>query len=140
MDETSEKAATLDVKAALERDLGATPTRQRRNHDDVDSVTENNPQLEAVAQGASVRREQTQEDRSEHYDRRNRNDRRGRNRNRNRGRDRDDNDNTNSSDEISPEELLPIAGILEVKENHAFVRTSGYLPGPNDVYVGAAFW
>nr|WP_279106004.1 transcription termination factor Rho [Mobiluncus curtisii] len=135
VDEAPEKAATLDVKAALERDLGATPTRQRRNHDDVDSVTENNPQLEAVAQGASVRREQTQEERSEHYDRRNRNDRRGRNRNRNRGRDRDDNDNTNSSDEISPEELLPIAGILEVKENHAFVRTSGYLPGPNDVYV-----
>ena len=31
--------------------------------------------------------------------------------------------------------LAPIAGILDVKDNHAFVRTSGYLPGPNDVYV-----
>lgn len=134
-EENSEStAAPLDVKAALEHDLGAKPSRRQRNHDDAESATENNPQLEAVAQGASVRREQTQDDRGERYDRRNRNDRRGRNRNRNRGRDRDDSDN-NGSEEISPEELLPIAGILEVKENHAFVRTSGYLPGPNDVYV-----
>ena len=35
----------------------------------------------------------------------------------------------------SEESLAPIAGILDVQENHAFVRTSGYLPGPNDVYV-----
>ena len=35
----------------------------------------------------------------------------------------------------SDENLAPIAGILDVQENHAFVRTSGYLPGPNDVYV-----
>ncbi|MEO9152172.1 MAG: transcription termination factor Rho, partial [Lapillicoccus sp.] len=31
--------------------------------------------------------------------------------------------------------LVPVAGILDVLENYAFVRTSGYLPGPNDVYV-----
>ncbi|MDO5747193.1 MAG: transcription termination factor Rho [Actinomycetaceae bacterium] len=31
--------------------------------------------------------------------------------------------------------LLPIAGILDIQPNHAFVRTSGYLPGPNDIYV-----
>lgn len=33
------------------------------------------------------------------------------------------------------EPMIPIAGVLDVKDNHAFVRTSGYLPGPNDVYV-----
>lgn len=37
--------------------------------------------------------------------------------------------------QTSEENLAPIAGILDVQENHAFVRTSGYLPGPNDVYV-----
>ena len=37
--------------------------------------------------------------------------------------------------QASEENLAPIAGILDVQENHAFVRTSGYLPGPNDVYV-----
>ena len=31
--------------------------------------------------------------------------------------------------------LIPIAGILDVLENYAFVRTTGYLSGPNDVYV-----
>ncbi|MDR2113892.1 MAG: transcription termination factor Rho [Bifidobacteriaceae bacterium] len=31
--------------------------------------------------------------------------------------------------------LVPVAGILDVMDNYAFVRTSGYLPGPNDVYV-----
>ncbi|HEX5985087.1 MAG TPA: transcription termination factor Rho [Nocardioides sp.] len=31
--------------------------------------------------------------------------------------------------------LLPVAGILDVLDNYAFVRTSGYLPGPDDVYV-----
>ena len=43
-------------------------------------------------------------------------------------------------DEVEPEileddVLIPIAGILDVLDNYAFVRTSGYLPGPNDVYV-----
>ena len=31
--------------------------------------------------------------------------------------------------------LVPVAGILEVLDNYAFLRTSGYLPGENDVYV-----
>ena len=34
--------------------------------------------------------------------------------------------------------LLPVAGILDVLDNYAFIRTSGYLPGPNDVYVSLA--
>ena len=33
--------------------------------------------------------------------------------------------------------LVPVAGILDVLDNYAFVRTTGYLPGPNDVYVVA---
>jgi transcription termination factor Rho len=33
------------------------------------------------------------------------------------------------------EVLIPVAGIVDVLENYAFVRTSGYLSGPNDVYV-----
>jgi len=44
------------------------------------------------------------------------------------------------NDEIEPEiteddVLIPVAGILDVLDNYAFVRTSGYLPGNNDVYV-----
>ena len=61
-------------------------------------------------------------------------DRDGRNRNRggnNQGHDRDE-----IEPEISPDDVLvPVAGILDVLDNYAFVRTSGYLPGNNDVYV-----
>ncbi|WP_411955801.1 transcription termination factor Rho [Curtobacterium sp. TXMA1] len=44
------------------------------------------------------------------------------------------------NDEFEPEiteddVLIPIAGILDVLDNYAFVRTTGYLPGPSDVYV-----
>ena len=66
----------------------------------------------------------------------------GRNsRNRNRYRDRDrrrggDRDREEAEPEISPDDvLISVAGILDVLDNYAFVRTSGYLPGPNDVYV-----
>ncbi|MDM7855750.1 transcription termination factor Rho [Cellulomonas alba] len=38
--------------------------------------------------------------------------------------------------EVSEDDvLLPVGGILDVLDSYAFVRTSGYLPGANDVYV-----
>ncbi|HEV2450360.1 MAG TPA: transcription termination factor Rho [Streptosporangiaceae bacterium] len=53
-------------------------------------------------------------------------------RNRNRRRERPgDSEPVIAEDDV----LIPIAGILDVLENYAFVRTTGYLPGPNDVYV-----
>ena len=68
------------------------------------------------------------DDRGERGDRNDRNERRNR-RNRNNGPDVDDVEIT--EDDV----LLPVAGILDVLDNYAFVRTSGYLPGPSDVYV-----
>jgi transcription termination factor Rho len=41
-----------------------------------------------------------------------------------------------SEPQVSPDDVLvPVAGIVDVLDNYAFVRTSGYLPGPNDVYI-----
>ncbi|MEN3536146.1 transcription termination factor Rho [Microbispora sp. ZYX-F-249] len=62
--------------------------------------------------------------------------RRGRFRERGRrGRDRfEGNEPVISEDDV----LIPIAGILDILDNYAFVRTSGYLPGSNDVYVSLA--
>ncbi|MDN5813073.1 MAG: transcription termination factor Rho, partial [Micrococcaceae bacterium] len=78
-------------------------------------------------------------------DRGGRNNRRDRNRNRNDRNDRNDRNNRRGRNRNQPEVddtevteddvLLPVAGILDVLENYAFVRTSGYLPGPSDVYV-----
>ncbi|KWZ73004.1 transcription termination factor Rho [Winkia neuii] len=46
------------------------------------------------------------------------------------------NNSGNSNSDLREDDvLIPIAGILDVRDNHAFVRTSGYLPGPNDVYL-----
>ena len=56
----------------------------------------------------------------------------GRDNQRNRGRnERFEPEPTINEDDV----LVPAAGILDVLDNYAFVRTSGYLPGPNDVYV-----
>jgi transcription termination factor Rho len=42
----------------------------------------------------------------------------------------------NADTELREDDVVqPVAGILDVLDNYAFVRTSGYLPGPNDVYV-----
>jgi len=47
------------------------------------------------------------------------------------GGDRSDRDTELREDDV----VQPVAGILDVLDNYAFVRTSGYLAGPNDVYV-----
>ena len=57
-----------------------------------------------------------------------------------RGRYRDRKRRGGAGEEVEPEileddVLIPVAGILDVLDNYAFVRTSGYLPGPSDVYV-----
>ncbi|MDO2379076.1 transcription termination factor Rho [Rhodococcus electrodiphilus] len=63
--------------------------------------------------------------------------RRGRRfRERRRGRDRGEAGGDTREPEIREDDVLqPVAGILDVLDNYAFVRTSGYLAGPNDVYV-----
>jgi transcription termination factor Rho len=62
--------------------------------------------------------------------------RRGRDRFRNRNRRRGDRQGSEPETVIADDDvLIPIAGILDVLENYAFVRTTGYLPGTNDVYV-----
>jgi len=74
-----------------------------------------------------------QQNRDSEDDRGNRRRRRGRDRFRDRERPavggRDDYDV--AEDDV----LLPVAGIVDMMDNYAFVRTSGYLPGSNDVYI-----
>jgi transcription termination factor Rho len=48
-----------------------------------------------------------------------------------RNRDRGERDMTIREDDV----LIPVGGLLDILENYAFVRTAGYLPSPNDVYV-----
>ncbi|MFC4783765.1 transcription termination factor Rho [Nocardioides sp. MAHUQ-72] len=91
--------------------------------------------------GEQNRGEQNRDDQAGEGSRRNRR-RRGRDRDRDRerggrpttgtgGGQRNEPDTTILEDDV----LVPAAGILDVLDNYAFVRTSGYLPGTDDVYV-----
>ena len=64
--------------------------------------------------------------------------RRGRFRERNRGR--GGRDRFGEAEPVISEDdvLIPVSGILDIRDNYAFVRTTGYLPGPQDVYVSLA--
>ena len=74
-------------------------------------------------------------DRNDRGGRFDRNDRgRGRDRNRDRNRDRaprEEREPVIGEDDV----LVPVGGLLDILESYAFIRTGGYLPGPNDVYV-----
>ncbi|WP_022918233.1 transcription termination factor Rho [Ruania albidiflava] len=61
--------------------------------------------------------------------------RRGRDRYRDRDRKRRGREPEEEIEITEDDVLLPVAGVLDILENYAFVRTSGYLPGANDVYV-----
>ncbi len=61
--------------------------------------------------------------------------RRSRSRDRYRDRDRRPQGAENEPQVNDDDVLTPAAGILDLLDNYAFVRTTGYLPGPTDVYV-----
>ena len=63
--------------------------------------------------------------------------RRSRDRFRNRNRRRERGAGGGEAEPVIAEDdvLIPIAGILDVLDNYGFIRTTGYLPGSNDVYV-----
>ena len=56
---------------------------------------------------------------------------RNRGRDRNRDRQREEREPVLSEDDV----LVPVGGLVDIMDNYSFIRTAGYLPGPNDVYV-----
>lgn len=155
----------LDLSALAEEPKAAEPRRVRRKaadeateeprdarHRRDDERTGRKPRKQADEAGdllASLDLGETtapERRRNRDRDRDNRNDRNDRRNRRMRGRDRgenageddrrfDDRENRNDRREEPQEDLVPVAGIVDVLDSYAFVRTSGYLPGPNDVYV-----
>lgn len=125
---------------------------QRENRrDDNAGQRENRRDDHDDNEGGSRRNRRNRRDRNDNSQRNDRNDRSGgqdsRDGNSRNDRFRDRNDRRRGRaqgpdvDDVEVTEddvLLPVAGILDVLENYAFIRTSGYLPGPNDVYVSLA--
>ena len=65
-----------------------------------------------------------------------RDNRRDRGRDRGRDRNRDRGQREEREIVIGPDDvLLPVGGLLDILDSYAFIRTGGYLPSPNDVYV-----
>ncbi|HRD09727.1 MAG TPA: transcription termination factor Rho [Candidatus Nanopelagicaceae bacterium] len=116
---------------------------QNSNNDDSDTDDSSDSDDEASDSPSSNQQSsnETNDSRGDRgYDRNDRNDRdfrrdRHRDRGRDRGRDRDrggrEREIVLSEDDV----LLPVGGLLDILDNYAFLRTGGYLPGPNDVYV-----
>lgn len=145
---TVEEPKDEDVVRDLD-DILATLPSQGNEDDKRHGETEDGNFARRVRGRASDR-----DDRADHRGRRlrgrdrdydERDDRRGRNSDRSDRNDRnnraDRNDRTDRNvereqrHEEPKEDLVPVAGIVDVLDSYAFVRTSGYLPGPNDVYV-----
>lgn len=85
----------------------------------------------------NVNNRNDRDNRSDRNDRDNRNDR-GRDRHRDRDRNRDRHRPPREEREAVISEgdvLVPVGGLVDILDNFSFIRTSGYLPSPNDVYV-----
>ncbi|MSW54903.1 MAG: transcription termination factor Rho, partial [Actinobacteria bacterium] len=120
------------------------PSEDKTDSSEAKAPRESSSNSDSSSQDSSASSDSGERRRTRDFDdeRRGGGGRNSRNRNRYRERDRDrrrgggGNDREEAEPEISPDDvLISVAGILDVLENYAFVRTSGYLPGPNDVYV-----
>jgi transcription termination factor Rho len=149
--------AITDLQAAnreaakAEREARRAARNQRRNRNNnsdnsnsddeensSDETADHNDAQDSENSGTQQNNSQSGNSRDDRgYDRNDRDFRRDRHRDRgrDRGRDRDrggrEREIVLSEDDV----LLPVGGLLDILENYAFLRTGGYLPGPNDVYV-----
>ena len=146
---TSDGSTTLDsITAALDMTFGSEPekptkrtrTRERNNRrkgeeEAEERTSRRNKRDRSEKNESSEKNDQRSEknqNREERTSRRNKRDRYEKNDRRNRRGDSDE-------PQVNEDDVLaPISGVLDILDNYAFVRTSGYLPGPNDVYVSLA--
>lgn len=148
--ETADGATSLDsITAALDMTFGTDPekpvkrtrTRERTNNRRKSEEAESTEQNERTYRRTNKReRYEKNNDRQAKAERSNSNDDERRNRrNKRTNEQRERRNNRGFDNKVSENDVLaPISGILEILDNYAFVRTSGYLPGPDDVYVSLA--
>ena len=140
---TADGTASLDsLNAALDMTFGTpdgeksskrTRTRERRRDQDGER-TERRTKRERNAERAERSTERAERaERAERTERRSKRDRQAE-RAEKQARRREENEPRLSEDDV----LAPISGVLDILDNYAFVRTTGYLPGTNDVYVSLA--
>ena len=119
------QAANREAARAEREARRAARSQRRKNSEEDDEMKDDEKDS---PEGANSSDNESRDDRGDREWRRDRH--RGRDRNRDRGRERD-REIVLSEDDV----LIPVGGLLDILENYAFIRTGGYLPGPNDVYV-----
>ena len=124
------QAANRDAaKAEKEAKRAERDARRQGNRGRSSEENEDENVSEDSNENSNSQNNSNNEDRGDRHDRRH--NRRDRGRFRDRGN-REEREIQISEDDV----LLPVGGLLDVLENYAFIRTAGYLPSPNDVYVG----
>jgi len=139
--ETAAPAEATESASKKTRTRGSKPSEDKSDSSEAKAPRENSSSDSSSSESSSNSDSGERRRNRDFDDERRGGGRNSRNRNRYRDRDRgrrggNGNDREEAEPEISPDDvLISVAGILDVLENYAFVRTSGYLPGPNDVYV-----
>jgi transcription termination factor Rho len=139
-----EKLAKKDSRESdsSDNEMNESSTEGYEDENSENEGSENeNSRNEAPARGRHDRGDRG--DRGDRYDRNDRGDRGDRGDRNDRGgrfdrRDRSRRERGGREREIVLSEddvLIPVSGLLDILESYAFLRTSGYLPGPQDVYV-----
>jgi transcription termination factor Rho len=138
-DDLVEAIADLQAKNREAAKAEREARREARNKNKKEAKSSNNSasQEDSDVDGDdSPSAPQSNTDRGNRSDRFDRNDRHGRGRDRNRDRNRDRGPREEREPVISEDDILvPVGGLLDILDSYAFIRTAGYLPGPNDVYV-----
>ncbi|MBT9606477.1 transcription termination factor Rho [Microbacterium sp.] len=136
--DTNAEAVASGAEADTTDESSETPSRGRsrsrsRNRNRNKAETADKSEAPAPAQAAPTEEAEAPAQNGQQAQQQNQGNGRNRQRNKRRGQ-------ATTGDEFESEigeddVLVPIAGILDVLDNYAFVRTTGYLPGPSDVYV-----
>lgn len=120
-----------------QRDGGNRDNRDNRDNTARDNRDNAGTNRAARDNGGRDQRDNRDNNRDDRFDDEQGGRRRGRQRNRDRKR-RGRTEDFRAGEDVSYNDedvLLPVAGVLDVLDSYAFLRTSGYLPGSGDVYV-----
>ena len=138
-------------EARNKKNKNAKSAAPKGQKDDGESEEEDSEEHDAPEQESNAGSESSESQRRDFNERNGGNDRGGRNERNDRGGRRDRNDRSDRNRfrdrgergerqerevQLSEDDVLvPVGGLLDILDSYAFIRTQGYLAGPNDVYV-----
>ena len=137
--ERARRAALAVTEAAASDGVHVEPRTENNRNQRNERAQQADGQASEQGEKPQRREQQAQASGGDGDDERSGRRRRGRGRGRGRGNDRQGGgapmDSADEDEVREDEELTPVGGIVDVLDNYAFIRTTGYLPGKSDVYI-----